>query len=129
MNRFSLRNFTRLWLVVFILWTLGLVTPGGWFGQAASTKVGELSAGKILHVGVYALLAGSAGWLPIKWQWRFLIAVPLLSAHGALTETIQLWIPQRTGSAFDWMIDTTGIILGWLAARTYWPSDSDIAAR
>src|SRR6185369_6043685 len=85
------------WLTLFVFWSLLLITPGTWFGVKGVSQIVEMGAGKLLHAGVYAVLAGAAGWLPGSSPRRLLIAL-LLIAHGELTESIQLSVPGRTGS-------------------------------
>ena len=116
-------RFWRGWLCVLAVWTFALVAPGTWFGQAATAKVGEIGVGKILHFAIYALLAGSAGWLPAPMKWRLAIALPLLSAHGALTEFLQTHVAAREGCVRDWIIDTVGIALGFALTWRWWPAD------
>ena len=127
--RITPRSYLRLWLGLLFIWTLGLITPGTWFGQATSVKVGEVGVAKILHFSIYAGLAGSAGWLPLPRFWRLIIALPLLSAHGALTEVAQLLVPAREGCVRDWMIDTAGIVLGLAITWRWWPKDSAAGTR
>ena len=122
--RFGNAWLSRCWIFTLVLWTFALCAPGSWFGQAATVKVGEVGVGKILHFVIYALLAGSAGWLPRPIVWRLAIALPLLSAHGALTEIIQTYVAAREGCVRDWIIDTLGIVLGLAATWRRWPMDS-----
>ncbi|MFL5328291.1 MAG: VanZ family protein [Gemmataceae bacterium] len=124
MSFFNSPRFWRYWLLTFGLWTFGLVMPGTWFGQVASFSVGDIGLAKVLHFVMYASLAAFAGWLPLKYRTRLLIALPLLSAHGAITEVIQLWVPARTGCVRDWVIDTAGILTGLLLALWRWPADN-----
>lgn len=111
----------KLWLPVFVGWTLLLITPGDWFpGPLASSKVGEIGVGKLLHVGAFAVLAGSAGWLPLSLRQRTILAAALI-LHGGLTELIQTRVPYREGSWRDVGIDTLGVVLGYLTSRWWWP--------
>jgi VanZ family protein len=70
---------------------------------------------KLAHFFNYAFLAillfrafreGKKIW---KWKWIFsagLIAV----CYGLLDEGVQTVIPSRTGSIYDWLIDSTGVV-------------------
>ena len=110
----------KWWAVALVIWTGLLVTPGDWFGAAATTKVGEIGLGKLLHVGAYALLAGSAGWLPGSPHRRTAIALGLI-LHGGLTELIQTQVPARCGCWTDVGIDSVGVLLGWLTTYCWRP--------
>ena len=62
-----------------------------------------------------ALREGRKIW---KWEWIFsagLIAV----CYGLLDEGVQTVIPSRTGSIYDWLIDSTGVVfsLGILSLK------------
>jgi len=115
--------FTRRWLITLGLWTIGLIIPGTWFGQIPHMSIGRIGAAKILHFAMYAGLAGAAGWLPTNLVGRIAIALPLLSAHGALTEFIQTFVPARTGCVRDWVIDSSGIVAGFALAWHWWPKE------
>jgi VanZ family protein len=107
------------------IWTLALIAPGSWFGQTASTST-RFSAAKALHFVIYALLAGASGWLPLSQFWRLVIALPLLSAHGALTEFLQTHVAAREGCVRDWIIDSAGILLGFALSWRRWPADQRV---
>ncbi len=110
-----------LWLAVFVMWTFMLIAPGNWFpGPVVSSKVGGIGVGKLLHVGAFAVLAGSTGWLRQTRKLRTLIAFALI-LHGGLTELIQTRVPYREGSWRDVGIDTLGVVLGYLTSRWWWP--------
>jgi VanZ family protein len=109
------------WLAVLGVWTALLVFPGYWFPHPPpAVSVGELGAGKLLHVAAYAALAASAGWLPASVGWRTLLVV-LLVGHGGLTEWLQTFVPWREGCWRDVGIDAAGVTVGWLASRWWWP--------
>ncbi len=112
----------QLWLAVFVVWTLLLIAPGNWFpGPVVSSQVGGIGVGKLLHVGAFAVLAGSAGWLPLSLRQRSIIAFALI-LHGGLTELIQTLVPYREGSWRDMGIDTLGVVIGYLTSRWWWPA-------
>lgn len=124
-----MKVFTRRWLTVLALWSIGLIIPGTWFGQIPHLSIGTIGLAKLLHFAMYAALAGAAGWLPTNLMGRLAIAVPLLSVHGALTEFIQTFVPARTGCIRDWVIDTAGALTGLALAYWRWPKDVGGGAR
>jgi VanZ family protein len=90
-----------------------------WFAGWNTIK---LVAAKVLHATVYALLTLLAGvWLPPRKPPR-LLALSLLMFHGVLTEILQTMIPNRSGRAWDVMIDWAGIAAGLLLGRSRWRS-------
>src|SRR5262245_9181890 len=94
-----------LWLSALTIWTLLLITPGTWFGdEPARKRIAGVPSAKLLHVGVYSILAISAGWLPTSLGRRTLIVVSLIG-HGGLTELVQTQIPARDGTWRDTGID------------------------
>ena len=117
------RWYLRLWLVVLLVWTFGLVAPGTWFGQAATTKVGQVGLGKLLHFCVYAILAGSAGWLPLSYNWRLLDGVFLAECTWSTNRSHSIARAGTEGCVRDWFIDTAGILLGIAVTWRWWPRD------
>jgi VanZ family protein len=87
------------------------------------------SAGKALHIGVYAALAGSALLLPGVAGWRWL-PIASLSLHALLTEYLQTFV-QRSGCWEDVLIDHVGIVAGVAAAAglLVWRSAPEAAER
>ena len=78
-------------------------------------------AAKTLHAGGYAVLTVLA-WLaaPPRWRWAAVIALAL---HGVGSEVLQHVLPfNRTGKAFDVLIDWLGITAGVLIARRWTPA-------
>ncbi len=47
------------------------------------------------------------------WRWKF----PLLLGYGALIEVLQALTPWRAFSGWDFLADTTGVLLYWLLWR------------
>jgi VanZ family protein len=112
-----------LWWVVVALWTAALITP---YPIRASHEmlppdVG-FSIGKTLHIGVYAVLACALPWL-VRGGARWWL-LGFLSFHAAVTELIQQFVPDRTGSLSDVGINHIGILLGvgvgWSIAGGSW---------
>lgn len=73
---------------------------------------------KSLHAGGYAFLTVLAVALPVsrRWQWYF---VGLLALHGVATEIGQTFVPNRSGSVRDVLVNWCGIglaVLVWLLA-------------
>jgi VanZ family protein len=71
-------------------------------------------AAKSLHAGAYAFLTVLAVTLPVPRRWRW-VFVGLLALHGVGTEIGQTFVPHRTGTVRDVLIDWAGIALGALA--------------
>ncbi len=72
------------------------------------------SADKVVHLLLFALLAGTT-------RWRFgpaLTGVGLVAAYAVVSELIQgLALPGRSGDPLDVVADLLGVALGWLLAR------------
>ena len=111
----------KIWSAGVVIWTLLLIAPGNWFPGGGSQTVGSIGAGKLLHVGCYACLAGSAGWLPRSMRWRHIASLGLI-LHGGLTELIQTQVPYREGCWSDVAIDTVAILIGFAVSRRSWPA-------
>ncbi len=104
--------------LVFGLWTWKLLEPTP-IPESLGGRLGDWKfyAAKLLHAGAYAFLTVLATTLPLPryWRWYF---VGLLALHGIATEIGQTFVPNRTGSVRDVVIDWVGIGLGlltWLA--------------
>lgn len=81
----------------------------------AAIEILHILIRKLAHFFNYAFLSvllfrafreGNKTW---KWKWIFfagLIAV----CYGLLDEGVQTIIPSRTGSIYDWLIDSTGVV-------------------
>ncbi|MEU6150234.1 VanZ family protein [Actinosynnema sp. NPDC047251] len=70
---------------------------------------------KVVHVLLFALLAGTG-------LWARLPLVPLLTAlvaYAAVSEVLQWLITPlgRGGDVLDGLVDVAGVALGWLVAR------------
>jgi VanZ family protein len=106
-------------LLVFLgLWTWKLLEPNP-VPEAISEKLqGDMrkAAAKSLHAGGYAFLTLLAVTLPLPNYWRWFLA-GLLALHGVATEIGQTYVPGRTGSVRDVLIDWGGIGLGVLVWR------------
>jgi VanZ family protein len=74
-------------------------------------------ADKLVHVGLFALLASTA-------RLRFGRGLLLLLGYAVLSEVLQSTLPiHRDGGAADVVADVVGAALGWLGARPgpAWP--------
>ena len=85
-----------------------LFAPG-----SADGSLPFLQADKVVHAGVFALLAATGRWRfgPVAWV---LLAV---CAYAPLSEVVQTFLlPHRDGDWRDAAADLLGVALGWRAA-------------
>ncbi len=108
-----------VWWGILAVWTVGLTTafPVRIHQAILPTDPFGVPVGKVLHVTAYALLAGYAVLMRPAGVWRWLILLLLLE-HGVATEWIQGFVPERTSSVNDIVIDHCGVALGVLLT---WP--------
>lgn len=109
------------WFLILVIWTALLVAPGDWFFDQGKHQIGGLGIGKFLHIGFYALLAASAGWLRLSLNWRMAL-IPLLVLHGGFTEWMQTFVPFREGCWRDVGIDSLSVLTGFLLTWRWWPA-------
>ena len=105
-------------LAVLGLWTWTLLEPNP-VPEAVSAKLqGEarFAAAKGLHACSYGFLTLLAVTLPVSKYWRWFF-VALLALHGVATEIGQTFVPNRTGSVRDVLIDWGGVLVGVLVWR------------
>jgi VanZ family protein len=110
-----------VFLVFLGLWTWKLLEPNPVPEAVSEHLKGDLRffAAKGLHAAAYAFLAVLAVTLPLKRHWRWFF-VGLLALHGVATEIGQTFVPGRTGSVRDVLIDWAGVgagVLFWFLAR------------
>lgn len=105
-------------LTLLGLWTWKLLVPQPVPDALSVHLKGETRfvAAKGLHACAYATLALLAVTLPVPTRWRWALAA-LLALHGVATEIGQTYVPGRTGSVYDVLIDWAGVALGVLAWR------------
>lgn len=79
-----------------------------WLVQLAAWLPGWLALDKLIHAGLYAVLAA-------LWLWarpgKPSQALALASLYGAVDEWHQSWVPGRSADAWDWLADTAGASL------------------
>jgi VanZ family protein len=117
------------WWVAVALWTAALLTtyPVQVSQEVLPPSVG-FPAAKTLHVVAYAGLAGLIPWLGITLGWRWGL-LALLSLHAAGTEFFQQFVPLRTGSVTDVVIDHAGLLLGLaVTCKAWWRSPGSQAS-
>ncbi len=112
------RRFLRIsvFSIVLVLWTWKLLEPSPVPVEISEglARFGlQFAAAKSLHLFVYAILTILAITLPVPRRWRYFL-VGLLVWHGVATEIGQRFVPNRTGSIRDVLIDWCGIALGWM---------------
>jgi VanZ family protein len=109
-----------VWWIAVGLWTAALVTSyPAQLSHDVLAKSMQLPTAKMLHVVAYGGLTALIPWLglPLGWRWVFLA---FLSLHTVGTEYVQIFVPLRTGSATDVLIDHGGILLGVLITWKGW---------
>ena len=126
------RSFLRIsvFLVVLALWTWKLLEPHPVPDEISEglARFGlKFAAAKSLHLVLYAVLTILAITLPVPRRWRY-FSVGLLVWHGVATEIGQRFVPNRTGSLRDVLIDWCGIALGllvakWWKRRSHWKGE------
>jgi VanZ family protein len=108
-------------LLVFLsLWTWKLLDPHP-VPEAISAKLKgdwRFVAAKSLHAGAYSFLTLLAVTLPLPNYWRWFLA-GLLALHGVATEIGQTYVPGRTGSVWDVLIDWGGVCAAVLIWRAF----------
>ncbi len=111
-----------IWLGFVTVWTAGLLSPQP--VELAKRFLPEdslFSSFKSAHVTCYALMAILSGWLrvtPSRRGWLLLF----LSGHAFATELLQQFVPGRTTSFFDVLIDHVGVLIGLALTRKWWTS-------
>jgi VanZ family protein len=102
-----------LFLLVLALWTWKLLEPIPVPARITHelSDVARFLLAKGLHLSAYAVLTVWAIRLPLSAYGRCFL-VGLLALHGVATEIGQTFVPGRTGSAVDILIDWLGIGLG-----------------
>jgi VanZ family protein len=73
-------------------------------------------AAKALHVGGYAFLTVLTAFLPVRRPY-FWMAVLTLVIHAVGTEIGQLYVPNRSGSVRDVLLNWAGILVGLAVIR------------
>lgn len=108
---------TAAFLLALALWTWKLLESHP-VPDAVAAGLGsevKFSLAKSLHLGGYAFLAVLGG--SISGRWRGAIFAVLM-LHGIATEIGQTFVPNRSGTILDVLIDWCGIGLGaWLLQR------------
>jgi len=113
------RLLAALWLLtLFTLSSIPFLSPPG-----------EITGrDKIAHLVVYSILGHLLGNVAWERPWnhrisRFYAVLAFGSAWGVFDELYQGLVPGRSRSAFDWMADTLGVLLGvlssWQAAKGF----------
>lgn len=95
----------------------------GWLGVAFTLAVslgpptldeGSGQTDKLVHLAGYAVLMFWWAQLVITRRWKLALAVVLF---GLAIEGLQGLTPDRLPDALDALANTTGVLLGWLAAQ------------
>jgi VanZ family protein len=107
------------WCLCVALWTVALLTlfPVQ-INQDITPEALRFPVAKCLHVSAYAFLTIYLSWLPLR-RWRWLL-LAFLSLHAAGTEFFQQYVPGRTGTFSDVLIDHVGLALGLALTWRHW---------
>ncbi len=109
----------------FILWLLIIFIESS-FPADAYPKIDVLGADKIVHLGVYGLLAALI-YISMIHQEKypylvknvFIITVVFCAAYGASDEFHQYFVPNRDCSFWDWLSDFAGAVIMVLLIKYY----------
>ena len=116
----SERRRWLIWSLCVLVWTAALVTPYPVHaGRAVLPAGSHFPIAKLLHIGAYAFLTVLSAWLGVRDGRRWWLLV-FLSLHGMGTEFVQQWVPERSGSVSDVLIDHVGIALGFALSWPWW---------
>jgi VanZ family protein len=115
-----------VWLLFVAVWSTALLVPDPIDILLRHTEgVVELShrttflMAKSLHVAAYALAAVLTGWLHTSTRWRWGL-LAFWSLHACATEYGQTFVPGRTGSVRDVIIDHIGLAIGLSLSWRWW---------
>jgi VanZ family protein len=101
----------RAWL--FIGW-LGVVLALAFSLGPSLLDKDSGQADKLVHLASYATLMFWWAQLVVRRRWRLALAVIL---YGILIEGLQGLTPNRQPDVLDALANSTGVLIGWLAAR------------
>lgn len=81
---------------------------------------------KAVHATLYTALGVALAWgrRTSRWKPHPFLLLALGSLYGALDEWHQSFVPRRSPEPADWLADTMGVILGYLAAAVWLRSRS-----
>jgi VanZ family protein len=110
------------WCAYFVPMTILLVAPGsdeggGLLGGLEPHQ--QTMVAKSVHVVIYAGLTVLTGWLRVPPPWR-LVLLFVLMLHGAATEFVQQFVPNRTGMLRDVLFDHLGVAVGLCISWKWW---------
>ena len=110
------------WCAYVVPMTVLLVMPGpneggGFLGGLEPHQ--QTFVAKSVHVAIYAGLTILTGWLRVSPGWR-LVLLFVLMLHGAATEFIQQFVPNRTGALRDVLFDHLGVAVGLCISWKWW---------
>ena len=107
---------TKLINISRLFWLLTLVIVF-WFACVPSPPAAMVAFNdKIAHFLVFFCLGGSAFFL---WSYNTTVykILFLLALYGATIEVVQYYVPGRTLSLFDWIMDIAGLIFAFVLIK------------
>ncbi|MGA2668476.1 MAG: VanZ family protein [Ignavibacteria bacterium] len=110
---------------LFIFWLAAIFTESS-FPADVYPVVPIVNADKLVHIGIYGLLAALC-YISIIHQNKFpalvkhalLITVLFSSLYGASDEFHQYFVPNRDCDFFDWLSDSAGAVIMVLIIKHY----------
>jgi VanZ family protein len=110
-----------VWLLAMAVWTVLLLTPDPAKSVTDSLSEDEsFTLAKMLHVTAYACLTVSGVWAFRPHRALHYVAWGLV-LHGAVTEFLQTFVPTRSGTVRDVILDSIGVVIGVLVVRRWFP--------
>jgi VanZ family protein len=109
-----------VWIAYVAVWTVALLTPNPVaIAHAVLPHEAVFTTAKTLHICAYAMGVVLSGWLQVTSRFRWALLV-FISVHAMGTEFLQQYVPTRTGSVRDVILDHIGIILGLILSWKWW---------
>lgn len=109
----------------FLLW-LTVIFVESSFPADAYPKIEIWSADKLVHIGVYGLLAALAyislihqEKYPTLFKHALLFTVIVCAVYGAIDEIHQYFVPNRDCEFWDWLADFWGALIMILLIKYY----------
>jgi VanZ family protein len=110
-----MRTRINPWVPV-VLWAAVIFALSSVPNLGTGLGIWDLVLRKLAHTAEYALL----GALVFRATKSVPVAAVLASGYAVTDEIHQTFVAGRHGSPVDWLIDTTGVLIGVLLASRLW---------